>query len=193
MAKNSGSEFNGNDEINVGKTLLKQRVIFLTGIVEGMLADAVIAELLYLAGRDSKKEIKVIINTVGGIVDDGLAIYDVMQALEAPISTICIGHAASMGAILMAAGTKGRRYIMPNARVMIHQVSGGAGGQATDMEIQVKQIKAIKDKLNGILAKHTGQSIEKISKDSDRDYWMTAKEAVEYGIADKIIEKGGLI
>ncbi len=190
--KNSGSESNGSGDVNIIKDLLRNRVVFLTGLVDGVLADSVIAQLLYLAGRDPKKEIKIIINSPGGLVDEGLAIYDVMQALEAPISTICVGHAASLGAVLLAAGTKGKRYVMPNARVMIHQVSGGFSGQATDMKIQMAQIEAIKKLMNGILSKHTGKTPEQVGEDAERDYWMTPKEAVEYGVADKIIKKGDL-
>jgi len=147
----------------------------------------IIAQLLFLQAEDSTKDINMYINSPGGVVTAGLAVYDTMQFLKTPISTICIGQAASMGALLLAAGDKGKRYALPNARIMIHQPLGGAQGQATDIEIQTHEILRIKKLLNEILAKHTGQPLAKIEKDTDRDFYMTAEEAVKYGLVDEVI------
>ncbi|HAW49889.1 TPA: ATP-dependent Clp endopeptidase proteolytic subunit ClpP [bacterium] len=166
--------------------LLKDRIIFLGNVIDDDTANIIIAQMLYLEAEDPEKDIDVYINNPGGIVTAGLAIYDTMQYIKCDISTICVGQAASMGALLLAAGTKGKRYVLPHARIMIHQPLGGAQGQATDIGIQAKEILRVKDQLNQILAKHTGQPIERIEKDTDRDFYMTGQEAVEYGIADEI-------
>jgi ATP-dependent Clp protease protease subunit len=162
--------------------------------VDDEIANLIIAQMLFLAAEDNEKDINMYINSPGGVVTAGLAIYDTMQYLKSPITTICIGQAASMGAMLLSAGTKGKRYALPNARIMIHQPLGGAQGQATDIEIQTKEILRVKKLLNEILAKHTGQPLSKIEKDTDRDFYMSAQEAVEYGIVDEVLEtKKGII
>lgn len=168
--------------------LLKERIIFLGQPISDVLANSIIAQILLLDSQDNKSDIKLYLNTPGGMVTAGLAIYDTMQHVKAPISTICVGTAASMGAILLAAGTKGKRFILPNAEVMLHQVMGGAEGQATDIKIRAEHILKIKDRLNKILSRHTNQSLAKIEKDTDRDFFMSAEEAVKYGLADKIIK-----
>jgi len=155
--------------------------------IDDEVANLIIAQLLFLQAEDSTKDINMYINSPGGVVTAGLAVYDTMQFLKTPISTICIGQAASMGALLLAAGDKGKRYALPNARIMIHQPLGGAQGQATDIEIQTHEILRIKKLLNEILAKHTGQPLAKIEKDTDRDFYMTAEEAVNYGLVDQVI------
>lgn len=167
--------------------LLKERIIFLGTPINDMVANSVIAQMLFLDSQDKKSDIKLYLNTPGGVVTAGLAIYDTIQHVASPVSTICVGTAASMGAVLLAAGTKGKRFILPNAEVMLHQVMGGAEGQASDVKIRAEHILKIKDRLNKILAKHTGQNIKKIENDTDRDFFMTAEEAVKYGIVDKII------
>lgn len=168
--------------------LLKERIIFLSGPVTDAVANSVIAQLLFLEHQDSKKEIKLYLNTPGGLVTAGLAIYDTIQYIKPDVSTICIGMAASMGAVLLAAGKKGKRFALPNAEILLHQVMGGAEGQAVEIEITAKQIIKLRDKINTILAKHTGQPISKISKDTDRDFYLTASEAKEYGLIDDIIK-----
>jgi len=168
--------------------LLKERIIFLGEAIDERVANTVIAQLLFLDSQDNKKDIKLYVNTPGGSVTDGLAIYDTMQYVKADVSTICVGLAASMGALLLAAGAKGKRFALPNSQVLIHQVMGGAEGQATDVKIRAEQILKIKDRLNTILAKHTGQPLSKVEKDTDRDYYMTAEEAVKYSIVDKVIK-----
>ncbi len=168
--------------------LLKERIIFLGEAIDERVANTVIAQLLFLDSQDNKKDVKLYINTPGGSVTDGLAIYDTMQYVKADVSTILVGLAASMGALLLAAGAKGKRFALPNSQVLIHQVMGGAEGQATDVKIRAEQILKIKDRLNAILAKHTGQNIKKVEKDTDRDYYMTAEEAVKYGLIDKVIK-----
>ncbi len=179
----------GERQYDIYSRLLKDRIIFLGGDgIEDTVANSVVAQLLYLDAEDPKKEINIYINSPGGVVTSGLAIYDTMQYITAPISTICIGQAASMAALLLAAGTKGKRYILPHARVMIHQLVGGAQGQATDVEIQAKEMLRMKARLNEILAKHTGHPLEKIRADTERDYFMEAAESVSYGIVDKVIE-----
>jgi len=167
--------------------LLKDRIIFLGNIIDDTVANTVIAQLLFLESEDKNKDIKLYINTPGGSVTAGLAIYDTMQYVKPDVSTICIGTAASMGAVLLAAGAKGKRFALPNAEVMLHQVMGGAEGPATDVKIRAEHILKVKDRINQILAKHTGQTLARIEKDTDRDFFMTAEEAKKYGIIDKII------
>ena len=169
--------------------LLKDRIIFLGEPISDHVANIVIAQLLFLDAENKDKDIKFYINTPGGSVTSGMAIYDTMQYIKCDVSTICIGIAASMGAILLAAGAKGKRFTLPNSEILIHQVMGEFGGQATDIKIRAEHILRIKDKLNKILAMHTGQKIEKIERDTDRDRFMTAEEAKKYGIVDKIITK----
>jgi ATP-dependent Clp protease, protease subunit len=167
--------------------LLEERIIFLAGPVTDMNANVVIAQMLYLSSRDPKKDIKLYINSPGGSVTAGLAIYDTMQFLKCPVSTICVGLAASMGAVILGCGTKGKRFALPNSEILLHQVAGGAQGQAADIEITAKQIMKIKGSLNQILAKHTGQPIASVEKDTDRDFYMTAEEAKQYGLIDEVI------
>jgi len=168
--------------------LLKERIIFLGTPINDAVANTVIAQMLFLDSQDSKQDIKIYINSPGGIVTAGLAIYDTIQHVSAPVSTICVGMAASMAAVLLAAGEKGKRFVLPNAEVMIHQIMGGAQGQATDVKIRAEHMLKLKDRLNKILAKHTGQDIKKVDADTDRDNFMTAEEAVKYGLADKIVK-----
>ncbi|PJE76320.1 ATP-dependent Clp endopeptidase, proteolytic subunit ClpP [Candidatus Uhrbacteria bacterium CG10_big_fil_rev_8_21_14_0_10_48_11] len=177
----------GERAYDIYSRLLKERIIFLGDVIDDGVANTVIAQLLFLDSDNSKKDIKVYVNSPGGSVTAGLAIYDTMQYVKADVSTICIGMAASMGAFLLASGAKGKRFILPNAEVMVHQVMGGAEGQASDVKIRAEHILRIKDRLNKILAGHTGQPVAKVEKDTDRDRFMTAKEALEYGIIDKII------
>ena len=169
--------------------LLNDRIIMLNEEVNEASASVIVAQLLYLESQDPEKDINFYINSPGGVITAGMAIYDIMQYIKCDVSTICLGMAASMGAFLLAAGTKGKRIALPNAEIMIHQPSGGAQGQATDIEIQAKHILYIKEKLNKILAEKTGQPFETIARDTERDNWMTAQQALEYGIVDKIIEK----
>lgn len=178
----------GERAYDIYSRLLKEKIVFLGEVIDEKVANIVIAQLLFLASEDEKKEIKLYINTPGGSVTDGLAIYDTMQYIKPDVSTICIGMAASMGALLLAAGAKGKRFALPNSQILIHQVMGGAEGPAADIKIKAEQILKIKDRLNQIFAKHTGQSIKKVEKDTDRDYYMTADEAVSYGIIDKVIK-----
>ena len=167
--------------------LLEERIIFLAGPVTDMNANVVIAQMLYLVSKDPKRDIKLYINSPGGSVTAGLAIYDTMQFIKCPVSTICIGLAASMGAVILACGTKGKRFALPNAEIMLHQVAGGMQGQAADIEITAKQIIKIKGKINEILASHTGQSMSMVEKDTDRDFYMTALEAQKYDLIDEVI------
>lgn len=167
--------------------LLKDRIIFIGTPIDDNVANTVIAQLLFLQTEDPDKDIHLYINTPGGIVSSGLAIYDTMQYVRSNIATYCIGQAASMGALLLAAGTKGKRFALPHSRIMIHQPMGGFQGQAADIEIHAREILRIKDTLNKILAEHTGQPIEKIQADTDRDFFMTGEEAKEYGIIDEVI------
>lgn len=178
----------GERAYDIYSRLLKDRIIFLGGPVNDALANTVIAQLIFLANQDAKKDIALYINSPGGSVTAGLAVYDTMQYVSCDISTICVGMAASMAATLLAAGAKGKRIALPNAEVLIHQVMGGVEGQATEIEISARHILFIKERLNRILAKHTGQPIKKIEKDTDRDYYMGATEAKEYGIVDTIVE-----
>ena len=169
--------------------LLLDRIVFLSGEVHDEMANAICAQLLFLQSQDAKKEISVYVNSPGGSVTAGLAIYDTMQFVTCPIATYCIGQAASMGAVLLAAGTKGRRFALPNARIMVHQPSGGAEGKATDIEITAKEILRLKDVLNGILAKHSGKKFEDVVRDTERDYFMGADEAKAWGLIDEVLKK----
>lgn len=168
--------------------LLKDRIVFIGSPIDDIGANTIIAQLLFLQTEDPEKDIHIYINSPGGIVTSGLAIYDTMQYIKPDISTYCLGQAASMGALLLTAGTKGKRFILPHSRVMIHQPIGGFHGQATDVEIHAKEILKMKGTLNDIIVKHTGQSIEKIHADTERDYFLSAQEAKEYGIVDEVIE-----
>lgn len=178
----------GERAYDIYSRLLKDRIIFIGGPIDDTVANLVMAQLLFLDAEDSKKDISIYINSPGGVVTAGMAIYDTMQYIKSDVSTICIGQAASAAAVLLASGAKGKRFALPNSRIMIHQVMGGAEGQATDIEIQTKEILRIKKTINEILAKHTNVSEEKIEKDTDRDYYMTAQEAKKYGIVDEVIK-----
>ena len=178
----------GERSYDIFSRLLNDRIIMLNEEVNAATASLVVAQLLYLEGQDPNKDISLYINSPGGSVTDGMAIYDTMQYIKCDVSTICMGMAASMGAFLLAAGTKGKRYALPNADIMIHQPSGGAQGQATDIEIHTQHILHTKQKLNEILAKNTGQPLETIKQDTERDNFMTAQQALEYGLIDKVIE-----
>ena len=167
---------------------MEERIIFLAGPITDNLANLVIAEILFLASKNSNQDIKLYINSPGGSVTAGLAIYDTMQYVKCDVSTICIGMAASMGATLLAAGTKGKRFALPNSEILLHQVAGGITGQATEIEIGAKQILKMKRKLNQILAFHTNQPLKKIEKDTDRDFYLTAEEAKKYGVIDQVIK-----
>ncbi len=178
----------GERAYDIYSRLLKERIIFLGGPIMDDVANSVIAQLLFLDHEDNKKDIKLYLNTPGGSVTAGLAIYDTMQHVKSPVSTICVGMAASMGAVLLTAGAKGKRFALPNAEILLHQVMGGAEGQATEIEITARQILKIKDKLNQILVKHTGQKSAQIEKDTDRDFYLSADEAKKYGLIDEIIK-----
>jgi ATP-dependent Clp protease protease subunit len=180
---------NGERAYDIYSRLLKERIIFLGAPVNDLVANSVIAQLLFLESKDPKKDIQIYVNTPGGMVTSGLAIYDTMQYVKCPISTVCVGMAASMGAVLLAAGAHGKRFALPNAQIMLHQPMGGAQGQAVEIEITAKQIVKIKERLNQILSKHTGQTFERVEKDTDRDFYLTAQEAKEYGLIDKVIEE----
>ena len=177
----------GERAYDIYSRLLKDRIIFLGDAVDDGVANTVIAQMLFLESQDKEKDIKLYINSPGGSVTAGLAIYDTMQYIKSDVSTICIGMAASMSAVLLAAGAKGKRFVLPNSEIMIHQIMGGAEGQATDIRIRAERILKMKVRLNEILAKHTGQKVDKVERDTDRDYFMSPKEAVAYGLADKII------
>ena len=177
----------GERAYDIFSRLLKDRIIFVGGVVEDEVANLIIAQLLFLQSEDANKDIYMYINSPGGVVTAGLAIYDTMQFLSTPVSTICIGQAASMGALLLCAGRKGKRFALPNSRIMIHQPLGGSQGAATDIEIQTQEILRIKKLINEILVKHTGQPLAKIEKDTDRDFFMGADEAVKYGLIDEVI------
>lgn len=178
----------GERAYDIYSRLLKERIIFLGTPITEMVANSIVAQLLFLDSQDQHKDIKLYINTPGGSVTDGLAIYDTMQYIKSDVSTIGIGLAASMGALLLAGGAKGKRLALPNSEILIHQVMGGAEGQASDIKIKAEQVLKIKDRLNHILALHTGQKLAKIEKDTDRDYYMTPEEALQYGIIDKVIK-----
>lgn len=179
----------GERAYDIYSRLLKERIIFLGGPIDDDVANIMIAQMIFLEHEDPKKDITLYINSPGGVVTAGLAIYDTMQLIKPDVSTICTGMAASMAAVLLGAGATGKRFILPNAEVMIHQVLGGAQGQASDIEISAKHILKMKDNLNRILAEHTGQPLKKVEKDTDRDYYMSSEEAKAYGIIDKIINK----
>ncbi len=178
----------GERAYDIYSRLLKERIVFLGGPVTDAVANTVIAQLLFLAHEDAKRDIKLYLNTPGGSVTAGLAIYDTMQFVKQDVSTICVGMAASMGAVLLAAGKKGKRFALPNSEVLLHQVMGGVEGQAIEVEITARHIIKIKDKINQILAKHTGKPMAKIERDTDRDFYMTPQEAKEYGLIDDIIK-----
>ena len=179
----------GERAFDIYSMLLKERVIFLTGPVEDVGANLVVAQLLYLEAENPDKDISLYINSPGGSVTAGLSIYDTMQFIKPDVSTLCIGQAASMGAVLLAGGAKGKRHALPNSRVLIHQVMGGFQGQASDIEIHAQEILSIKEKLNNILSKHTGQKVKKVAEDSDRDNFLSPEEAVEYGLIDSVMEE----
>jgi ATP-dependent Clp protease protease subunit len=185
------SSARGERAFDIYSRLLKERIIFLGEPIEDHVANLVIAQLLFLESEDQEKDIMLYINSPGGIVTSGLAIYDTMQYLKAPVSTICIGQAASMGAVLLAAGTKGKRYALPNSRIMLHQGSGGFRGNTPDVEIQVKEMLHLTDRLMRILAEHCGQEFEKVKRDADRDYFMSSEEAKAYGLIDAVFEPTG--
>ncbi|MDR2728918.1 MAG: ATP-dependent Clp endopeptidase proteolytic subunit ClpP [Chitinispirillales bacterium] len=176
----------GERSYDIYSRLLKERIIFLGSDIDDSTADLVMAQLIFLEYEDSEKDITIYINSPGGIVSSGLAIYDTIQYIKPDVSTICIGQAASMGAVLLAAGTKGKRYALPHSRIMLHQPLGGAGGQASDVAIHAKEIIRVKETLNQIIHKHTGQSLDVIAKDTDRNFYMSAQEAKEYGLVDEI-------
>ena len=178
----------GERAYDIYSRLLKDRIIFLVGPITDSVANSTIAQMLFLASKDPKKDIQLYINTPGGSVTAGMAIYDTMQYVKPDISTVCIGLAASMGATLLAAGEEGKRYALPNSQVLLHQVAGGVTGEAVEIEITAKQIIKIKEKLNKILEKHTGQPLEKIERDTDRDFYLSADEAKEYGLIDQVIK-----
>lgn len=177
----------GERSYDIYSRLLKERIIFLGGEIEDVTADLVMAQLIFLEYEDPDKDITIYINSPGGVVSSGLAIYDTIQYIKPDVSTICIGQAASMGAILLAAGTKGKRFALPHSRIMLHQPIGGAGGQASDIAIHAKEIIRVKNSLNQIIQKHSGQDIEVIARDTDRNFYMSAEEAKNYGLIDEIL------
>ena len=179
----------GERAYDIYSRLLKERIIFLVGEINSEVANLIVAQLLFLEAENPDKDISLYINSPGGLVTGGLAIYDTMQFIKPEVSAICIGQAASAAALLLAAGAKGKRFCLPNATVMIHQVLGGYQGQGSDIEIHAKETLRVGNKLNQILAHHTGQSLSRVKKDTDRDYFMIPKEAIEYGIIDKVLEK----
>ncbi len=183
----------GERQYDIYSRLLLDRIIFLGTEVNDIVANLIVAQLFFLESSDPDKDVHLYINSPGGSVTAGLGIYDVIQYIKCNVSTYCIGLAASMGALLLTAGTKGKRYSLPNSRIMIHQPLGGAKGQASDIEIQAKEILYLKHKINGILARHTGKHMEQIMKDTDRDNYLSSQEAVEYGLIDKVVEKHGMI
>lgn len=179
----------GERSYDIYSRLLKDRIILLSGEINDDVAASVVAQLLFLEAQDSSKDIYLYINSPGGVVTSGLSIYDTMNHIKPDVSTICIGQAASMGAFLLSSGTKGKRFALPNARIMIHQPLGGARGQATDIEIQAKEILRLKAMLNKTLAENTGNKLSKVEKDTERDYFMSSDEALKYGLIDKVLEK----
>lgn len=179
----------GERAYDIYSRLLKERIIFLGTPIDDQTANVVIAQLLFLESEDPEKDIYLYINSPGGYITSGLAIYDTMQYIKPHVSTICIGQAASMAAVLLAGGEKGKRYALPNSRILLHQPLGGFQGQATDIDIQAKEILRLKERINRILVKHTNQPLEKIANDTERDFYMSAEQALEYGIIDKIVEK----
>lgn len=183
----------GERAYDIYSRLLKDRIIFIGTPVNDLVANLIIAQLLFLESEDPDKDINLYINTPGGEVYSGMAIYDTIQYIKPDVSTICVGLAASLGAVLLAAGTKGKRFALPNSRIMVHQPLGGAKGQAVDIEIHAREILRIRETLNQILSVHTGQPVERISRDTDRDFFMSAEEAVDYGLVDAVLEKRGLV
>jgi len=179
----------GERSYDIYSRLLKERVVFIVGPIDDYVANVVVAQLLFLESENPDKDISVYINSPGGVVTAGLSIYDTMQFVKPDISTICVGQAASMGSLLLAAGAKGKRFALPHSRVMIHQPHGGAQGQASDIEIQAKEILYLRERLNQIFVKHTGQTLEQIQRDTDRDRFMSGEEAVKYGLIDKVLER----
>ncbi len=177
----------GERSYDIFSRLLKERVVFLVGPIEDQVANLVVAQLLYLESENPDKDISLYINSPGGSVTAGLSIYDTIQFIKPHVNTLCVGQAASMGAILLAAGTEGKRHMLPHSRVMIHQPLGGYEGQATDIDIHAREILATRDRLNQILSRHTGQDLERVREDTERDYFMTAEAAVEYGICDRVV------
>jgi len=183
------STHRGERSWDIYSRLLKDRIIFLGTPIDDDVANLVIAQMLFLESEDPDKEIMLYINSPGGVVTSGLAMYDTMQYVKCPISTICLGQAASMGAVLLAAGSSGKRFALPNSRILIHQPMGGYQGQATDIEIHAREILSLRERLNDILREHTGQPLDKIKKDTERDYYMTSTQAKEYGIVDEILDR----
>jgi len=179
----------GSLRYDIFSRMLKERIIFVSGQVHDEMATAIVAQLLFLESENPKKDIAMYINSPGGIVTSGLSIYDTMQYIKPDVNTVCMGMAASASAVILAGGTKGKRYALPHARVMLHQPSGGAQGQASDIEIQARLIVQMREQLNEILAEHTGQTVEKVTTDTERDYWMLADEAKEYGVIDGILTR----
>jgi ATP-dependent Clp protease, protease subunit len=179
----------GERAYDIYSRLLKERVIFLVGAVDDHVANVIVAQMLFLEAENPEKDISLYINSPGGVVTAGMSIYDTMQFIKPDVSTICIGQAASMGALLLASGAKGKRYALPNSRIMIHQPSGGSQGQATDIEIQAREILTLRQRLNEILARHTGQSFETIASDTERDNFKSAEAAREYGLVDEVLER----
>ena len=179
----------GERAFDIYSRLLKDNIIFLGTPIDDNVANVVTAQFLFLEAEDPEKDIHLYINSPGGAISAGMAIYDTMQYIKSPISTICVGQAASMAAVLLAAGRKGKRFSLPNARILIHQPLGGTQGQASDIDIQAKEILRMRESLNNVLVKHTGQSLERIVKDTDRDYFMSAREAQEYGLIDEVVKK----
>ena len=186
------SSSRGERSFDIFSRLLRERIIFLGSEIDDDVANSIVAQLLLLDSENPEKDIMLYINSPGGVITAGLAIYDTMQLIKADVSTICLGDAASMGAFLLSGGAKGKRLALPNARIMIHQPLGGAKGQATDIEIEAKEILRMKTMLNELMAEHTGQKVEKIKKDTERDNFMTAQEALEYGLIDRIITRDNL-
>lgn len=179
----------GERAYDIYSRLLKDRIVFLSGAVEDHMANLIIAQLLFLESEDPDRDIHLYVNSPGGVVTAGMAIYDTMQYLKSPVSTICVGQAASMGAVLLAAGAPGKRFALPHARIMVHQPLGGFQGQATDISIHAKEILRMRETLNELLARHTGQSVEKIALDTDRDFFMDSESARNYGIIDNIVKR----
>jgi ATP-dependent Clp protease, protease subunit len=181
----------GERSYDIYSRLLKERIIFLGSDIEDSVADVIMAQLIFLEYDDPEKDITIYVNSPGGLVSSGLAIYDTMQFIKPDVATVCIGQASSMGALILAAGTKGKRYALPHARIMLHQPIGGVGGQAADVAIHAKEIVRVKDTINSILARHTGQDIERIRKDTDRNLYFNADEALNYGVIDEILSSRG--
>ena len=179
----------GERAYDIYSRLLKDRIVFVVGGIEDQVANLIVAQLLFLESENPDKDVHLYINSPGGVVTAGLSIYDTMQFIKPDVSTICVGQAASMGSLLLAGGAKGKRFCLPNSRIMIHQPSGGFQGQASDIDIHAREVLKLKDELNAILAKHTGQSTEQVAKDSDRDCFMDPSQAVEYGLVDTVLDK----